>query len=191
MSDSKIYPPSAGFSSHARIKSMDEYRALYGRAEKDIASFWGELAGQELTWFRPYLKTLEWETPYAKWFQGGKINACYNCVDRHVLAGRKDKRAIIWEGEPGETRTITYQELQHLVNQFATILMRLGLETGDAAVIYMPMVPELADRGTGLRASGRRTQRGVRRFFRRGVESSHSRFKSQSCDHRGRCLAAR
>lgn len=144
MSDSKIYEPNAEFSSHARIKNLDQYRAMYERAKADPASFWGELAGQELTWFRPYLKTLEWEAPYAKWFVGGKINACYNCVDRHVLAGRKNKRAIIWEGEPGETRTITYEELQRLVNRFATVLMRLHVKTGDTAVIYMPMIPELA-----------------------------------------------
>lgn len=144
MSESQIYPPKTEFSSQARIKNLDQYREMYARAKADPASFWGELAGQELTWFRPYLKTLEWDAPYAKWFQGGRINACYNCVDRHVLAGRKDKPAIIWEGEPGDTRTLTYEELQRLVNRLATILMRMEIRTGDTAVIYMPMIPELA-----------------------------------------------
>ena len=143
MSESKLYPPSEEFSSRARIESMDEYRDLYARAKADPAAFWGELAGRELTWFKPYLKTLEWEPPYAKWFVGGKLNACYNCVDRHVLAGRKDKRAIVWEAESGETRTFTYEELHRLVNRFVTILTRMGVRPGDAAILYMPMIPEL------------------------------------------------
>ena len=143
MSESKTYLPNPEFSSRARIKNMDEYHALYARAKADPASFWGELAGQELTWFQPYLKTLDWQPPYAKWFAGGKLNACYNCVDRHVLGGRANKPAIIWEGESGESVTLTYEKLQELVNRFATILMRQGVRTGDTAIIYMPMIPEL------------------------------------------------
>ena len=143
MAELTTYQPNPEFSSRARIKSLEEYREMYARAQADPAAFWGELGGKELTWFSPYLKTLEWEPPYAKWFVGGKLNACYNCVDRHVLAGRGDKRAIIWEGEPGDTRTLTYNDLQALVNRFATILLRLKIYKGHTAIIYMPMVPEL------------------------------------------------
>ncbi|MBV8553510.1 MAG: acetate--CoA ligase [Acidobacteriaceae bacterium] len=142
MSDLKIYPPSAEFVARANVKGMDAYRELYDRARQDPPKFWSELASQELAWFRPFAQTLEWDPPNAKWFTGGKINACYNCVDRHAASERKTKPAIIWEGEPGDQRIITYEELQRLVSRFATILRQLGYKTGDRAVIYMPMIPE-------------------------------------------------
>ena len=105
--------------------------------------FGPSLALKELTWFRPFSQTLEWEPPFAKWFTGGKINACYNCVDRHLTTARRTKPALIWEGEPGDQRIITYEELHRLVCRFATVLRRLEYKTGDRAVIYMPMIPEL------------------------------------------------
>jgi acetyl-CoA synthetase len=122
---------------------MPAYREIQERAAADPAKFWAELASRELTWFEPFHQPLDWQPPFAKWFVGGKINACYNCVDRHLLAGRQDKPALIWEGEPGDERVITYQELHRLVSRFATILKNLGYREGDRAVIYMPMVPEL------------------------------------------------
>jgi acetyl-CoA synthetase len=143
MSDSKLYAPSPEFAAHAHVKSMEEYRELYDRAQKNPEVFWAELAQTELTWFRPFAQTLEWEPPHVKWFAGGKINACYNCVDRHLATARKGKPAFIFEGEPGDKRVITYEELHRLVSRFATALKQLGYQTGDRAVIYMPMIPEL------------------------------------------------
>ena len=105
--------------------------------------FWGDLATKELTWFRPFGRTLEWDPPHARWFVGGKINAAYNCVDRHLHTHRKTKPAIVWEGEPGDRRTLTYEDLHHEVCRFANTLIHLGCRLGDRAVIYMPMVPEL------------------------------------------------
>ncbi len=143
MSDSKTYAPSPEFAGHAYVKSMDQYRELYDRAKRDPERFWADLALEELTWFRPFGQTLEWELPFAKWFSGGKINACYNCVDRHLATARKGKLAFIFEGERGDQRTITYAELHRLVSRFATVLKQLQYGTGDRAVIYMPMIPEL------------------------------------------------
>ncbi len=143
MSDSKTYPPSAEFTARAHIKSIEERNALYERASTDPNGFWAEMAKKELAWFQPFGKTLEWEPPFAKWFVGGRINACYNCIDRHLDGPRRTKPAFIWEGEPGDQRIITYEELHRLVSRFATVLKRLGYKTGDRAIIYMPMVPEL------------------------------------------------
>ncbi len=143
MSDSKTYPPQADFVEHAHLKGLDAYRELYELAKTDPDRFWGDLALNELTWFRPFSKVLEWDPPFAKWFTGAKINACYNCIDRHLKTDRRTKPALIWEGEPGDQRTITYEELHRLVSRFATVLKRLGYHTGDRAIIYMPMIPEL------------------------------------------------
>ncbi|MGA8029488.1 MAG: acetate--CoA ligase [Bryobacteraceae bacterium] len=143
MSDSKTYPPGEDFIARAQVKGMDSYRELYDSAQRDPETFWAGLALKELTWFRPFSQTLEWRTPFAKWFTGGKINACYNCVDRHLTTARKSKPALIWEGEPGDQRIITYEELHRLVCRFAAVLRRLKYKTGDRAVIYMPMIPEL------------------------------------------------
>ncbi len=144
MSDVKSYPPPSEFVSRANVKGMDEYRRLYEEAKLNPEVFWANLARTELTWFSPFVKTLEWDSPRATWFIEGKLNACYNCVDRHLLTSRKTKPAIIWEGEPGETRVITYEELHRLISRFSTILLRNKIKTGDRAIIYMPMVPELA-----------------------------------------------
>jgi len=143
MSDSKTYAPSADFVAHAQVKGMEAYQELYYRAKENPERFWGDLAKEQLTWFKPFSKTVEWNSPYAKWFVGGRINACHNCVDRHLTTPRRTKPAIIWEGEPGDQRIITYEELHVLVCRFASVLKRLGYNTGDRAVIYMPMIPEL------------------------------------------------
>src|SRR4051812_14039779 len=143
MSDQTTFNPSPEFSAQSNIKSLDEYRSMYERAKADPERFWGDLAAKELTWFRPFAQSLEWDPPQAKWFAGGKINAAYNCIDRHLETDRKTKPAIVWEGEPGDRRTLTYEDLYHQVCRFTYTLMQLGCRTGDRAVIYMPMVPEL------------------------------------------------
>lgn len=143
MSDLKTYAPSPEFAARAHVNSLDVYRDLYDRARSNPDQFWTELARNELTWFQPFGKALEWEPPFAKWFVGGRINACYNCVDRHLETPRRTKPALIWEGEPGDQRIITYEQLHRLVSRFATVIQKLGYVTGDRAVIYMPMVPEL------------------------------------------------
>jgi acetyl-CoA synthetase len=122
---------------------MEQYRKLCDRAKQSPERFWAELATENLTWFKPFQHTLEWHPPNAKWFGGGTINACYNCVDRHLETARRTKPAFIWEGEPGDQRIITYEELHRLVNRFASVLTTLGFRENDRAVIYMPMVPEL------------------------------------------------
>ncbi len=149
MSDSQattgaVYYPPAEFSAKAVIKSMEQYQQMWEQAIQDPAGFWGPLAKEELHWFEPFEEVLRWEEPYAQWFVGGKTNACYNCVDRHLDSWRRTKAAIVWEGEPGDSRTLTYQELHREVCRFANGLKKLGLRAGDRVSIYMPMVPELA-----------------------------------------------
>jgi acetyl-CoA synthetase len=143
MAEERIYPPSPDFVKHANVKGMEGYRALYKHAEEQPAEFWGELAEKELFWFEKWSKVFEWNPPFVKWFVGGKTNVSYNCLDRHLATHRKNKVAILWEGEPGDQRMITYQELYRLVARFANVLKSRGLKTGDRAVIYMPMIPEL------------------------------------------------
>jgi acetyl-CoA synthetase len=123
---------------------MEAYRALYKQAEENPESFWGGLAETEVHWFQKWSHVFEWDPPFVKWFVGGKTNVCYNCVDRHVAAGRGDQVAFHWEGEPGDKRTITFSELLGLVQKFANVLLAQGLKTGDRAIIYMPMIPEAA-----------------------------------------------
>ncbi|MCC6145440.1 MAG: acetate--CoA ligase [Candidatus Hydrogenedentes bacterium] len=138
-----IEPPKA-FSEAARFKSMQEYHELYERSVKNPEKFWGEMA-EELHWFKKWDRVLNSENaPTQKWFEGGKINISYNCLDRHVGTWRKNKAAIIWEGEPGDQETITYQELHRRVSRFANGLKKLGVSKGDRVAIYMPMIPELA-----------------------------------------------
>ena len=143
MQESRVFPPSAEFAAQARIGSLAAYEALWKEAAADPEAFWGKLAG-ELHWFEPYTKVLEWKEPFAKWFVGGKTNASYNCLDLHLTTARKNKAAILWEGEPGDQRTLTYQQLHREVCKFANVLKGLGVQTGDVVSIYMPMVPELA-----------------------------------------------
>jgi acetyl-CoA synthetase len=124
---------------------MEGYRDLYQRAEGDPEKFWGELAEKELHWFEKWSQVLDWSNPpFAKWFVGAKTNVSYNCLDRHLDGPRADKPAIIWEGEPGDRRIISYRELHRLVSRFANVLKARGFKAGDRAIIYMPMVPEAA-----------------------------------------------
>ncbi|MFN0170249.1 MAG: acetate--CoA ligase [Bryobacteraceae bacterium] len=139
-----VYPPSPEFVSKAHVQGMEGYRALWERAREHPEDFWGELAEKELHWFEKWSHVFEWHPPYAKWFVGGKTNVSYNCLDRHLSTPRKNKAAIIWESESGDQRILTYQELHRLVCRFASVLQQRGLKTGDTAIIYMGMVPEVA-----------------------------------------------
>ena len=143
MASDTLYQPPKEFSKRASVASMDQYREIYRQATEDPEGFWGRFAEKELHWFEKWSRVLEWEAPFAKWFVGGKTNMSYNCLDRHLLTWRKNKAAIIWEGEPGDERVLTYQELYRRVARFANVLKQLGLKTGDRSIIYMPMVPEL------------------------------------------------
>ncbi len=140
--ENRVFMPPKEFSSKAHIKSFEEYEQLYSEATKDPEKFWASIAEENLHWFRKWDKVLEWNEPHAKWFIGGKINASYNCLDRHVQTWRRNKAAIIWEGEPGEIRTLTYQQLFREVCRFANALKSLGVKTGDRVAIYMPLIPE-------------------------------------------------
>ncbi len=144
MVEQRLFPPSPEFSAKARIKSFDEYQQLVDRAAEDYEEFWAAEAREHLHWFEPFTKTLEWNAPFAKWFPGGKTNACFNCLDAQIAAGHGDRTAIIFEGEPGDTRKLTYRELHREVCLFANALKGLGVQTGDVVSIYMPMTPELA-----------------------------------------------
>jgi len=143
MPDRKTYPPGSDFVKQAHVQGLDAYTKLYQQAAADPEAFWAGLAEKELHWFEKWSHTLDWKPPFAKWFVGGKINASHNCLDRHLTTARKNKAAIIWEGEPGDQRILTYQELHREVSRFANGLKSLGFKSGDRAIIYMPMVPEL------------------------------------------------
>ena len=134
--DNRRYPPSPEFAAQANAQP--------GIYERDFEEFWATEARERVSWFEPFDKLYEWELPYAKWYLGGKLNVAYNCVDRHVEAGLGDRVAYHWEGEPGDTRTITYAELQRDVVRFANALKEIGVRKGTAVAIYMGMIPELA-----------------------------------------------
>ncbi len=139
----RVFAPPPEFAAKAHVKSLEEYEALYQRSLDDPEGYWADVA-RELHWFTPWTKVLEWNPPWVKWFVGGKINLCYNAVDRHALGGRKDKTAILWEGEPGEVRRLSFAELHAEVQKFANVLKGLGIKKGDRVAIYMGMTPELA-----------------------------------------------
>ncbi|MEG4068458.1 acetate--CoA ligase [Microcoleus sp. Pol11C2] len=142
--EKRLFHPPAEFSEKAHIKSLEEYQALYDKAKADPQAFWAELAAQELHWFQNWDTVLDWQPPFAKWFVNGKINISYNCLDRHLTTWRKNKAALIWEGEPGDSRTLTYAQLHREVCQMANVIKELGVQKGDRVGIYMPMIPEAA-----------------------------------------------
>ncbi len=156
LQESRVFPPPAEFAAQANIKSEEDYNRLWTRAKDDPAGFWGEMAAN-LHWFRKWDKVLDGTMPNTRWFVGGKLNASYNCLDRHLETWRKNKAAIIWEGEPGDSRVLRYQDLHREVCRCANVLKKLGIKTGDRVTLYMPMIPELviamlacADRGHAL-----------------------------------------
>ncbi len=142
LQETRVFPPAADFAKKAHVKSLEEYEKIYKEAKDNPEKFWGGIA-EELYWFKKWDKVLEWNAPWAKWFVGGEINLSYNCLDRHVQTWRRNKAALIWEGEPGDTRTVTYQQLLIEVQKFANVLKNLGIKKGDRVAIYMGMVPEL------------------------------------------------
>src|SRR5207247_6084673 len=143
LKEQRIFPPSPEFSKHAHIHSLEVYDSITKRAAEDPEGYWADIAA-ELDWFEPWKKVLEWDSPFAKWFVGGKTNIAFNCIDRHLSSATKNKVAILWEGEPGDVRALSYQMLHYEVCRFANVLIALGLQKGYRATIYMGMVPELA-----------------------------------------------
>jgi len=141
--EDRVFPPPAEFAAKAHIKSLAEYEALYAESIADPEAFWARAAA-DLDWFAPWTKVLDWQVPNAKWFVDGKLNLCHNCVDRHALSARRDKVALLWEGEPGEVRSLTYADLHTQVQKAANALKSLGIKKGDRVAIYMGMCPELA-----------------------------------------------
>jgi acetyl-CoA synthetase len=137
--EGRKFPPSKAFVKQAQVNSASVYR----QAARDPVKFW-EGQAKQLRWMRPWKKALDWKLPSAKWFVGGKLNVSDNCLDRHVEGPRRNKAAIVWEGEPGDSRVLTYRDLWRDVNQFAAALKRHGVKKGDTVTIYMPMVPEVA-----------------------------------------------
>jgi acetyl-CoA synthetase len=142
LQESRIFESPDAFRAQAHVASLEDYERLHYRAVHNPEEFWGEIAG-ELHWFKPWDKVLEWDCPWAKWFSGGETNLSYNCLDRHVANGRRNKAALIWEGEPGEVQTLTYQQLLLEVCKFANVLKSMGLKKGDRVAIYMGMCPAL------------------------------------------------
>jgi acetyl-CoA synthetase len=141
--EKRVFKPSKELSGHARIKSLRQYRRMYQESIERPDKFWAREAG-ELSWQKKWRKVLEWKPPFAKWFTGGELNLSENCLDRHLTTHRRNKAAIIWEGEPGERRTLTYQQLYREVCRFANVLKRNKVGRGDRVIIYMPTSPEVA-----------------------------------------------
>jgi acetyl-CoA synthetase len=143
LTENRVFEPPKDFAEGARIRSMADYERLYRESINEPERFWAREA-DELLWRSKWERVLEWNAPFAKWFVGGQLNVSENCLDRHLTNGRRNKAAIIWEGEPGEQRTLTYQQLHREVCRFANVLKRNGVETGDRVIIYMPTIPEAA-----------------------------------------------
>jgi acetyl-CoA synthetase len=141
--ENRVFKPSKEFSKKARIQSLAQYRAMWEESIKKPERFWAREAA-ELVWQKKWTRVLEWKEPFAKWFVGGKLNVSENCLDRHLGTPRQNKAAIVWEGEPGEKRTLTYQQLHRDVCRFANVLKRNGVKKGARVIIYMPMIPEAA-----------------------------------------------
>ncbi len=142
LKENRLFEPNEQFQAAAHVKSLEQYEQLYKEAADNPDAFWARYA-DELHWFKKWDKALDWDLPTAKWFIGGEINISYNCLDRHLTTWRRNKAAIIWEGEPGEVRTLTYQQLHIEVCKFANVLKSLGIKKGDRVAIYMGMTPEL------------------------------------------------
>ena len=150
LQEKRVFQPAKAFAKRAHIKSLAEYRKLYRESIASPEKFWGKRAKEELIWFKPWRKVLQWQEPFAKWFVGGQLNVSYDCLDRHLGTPTANRAALIWEGEPaapgkpGEERTLTYKQLHHEVCLFANVLKRNGIQAGDRVLIYLPMVPEAA-----------------------------------------------
>jgi len=141
--ENRVFKPAKEFVKKARVQSLAQYRKMWQESIKRPDRFWAREAA-ELAWNKKWSKVLDWKEPFAKWFVGGKLNISENCLDRHLEGPRKNKAALIWEGEPGERRVITYQQLHRDVCRFANVLKRNQIKKGDRVIIYMPMIPEAA-----------------------------------------------
>src|SRR5437868_3675673 len=141
--EKRVFKPAKDFAKKARVKSLAQYRKMYRESNRRPDTFWVREA-KELTWPKPWKKVLDWRAPFAKWFIGGQLNISENCLDRHLASHRRNKAAIVWEGEPGEKRTLTYQQLHHEVCRFANVLKRNKIKKGDRVIIYLPTIPEAA-----------------------------------------------
>src|SRR5262245_23453668 len=146
LKEKRVFKPASAFAKQANWskKQVNAWRKLGAR---DPERFWSKMAKEHVTWFTPWKKVLDWKPPFAKWFVGGKLNLSYNCLDRHLEgehAWRRNKAAIVWEGEPGDQRVLTYGQLHREVCKFANVLQSLGVRKGDRVAIYMPMIPEIA-----------------------------------------------
>src|SRR5260370_14954641 len=139
----RIFKPPRDFAKNARIKSLAQYRRMYQESMRQPAKFWAREAS-ELVWRARWKKVRESKAPFAKWFVGGKLNISENCLDRHLTGPRRNKAAIIWEGEPGERRTLTYQQLHSEVCRFANVLKRNSIKKRDRVIVYLPNIPEAA-----------------------------------------------
>src|SRR6476469_9583285 len=137
LTEDRVFPPNPAFTAAANANDP----TVYAQAEADPEAFWSGWAKQ-LDWIRPWTTVCEWNPPHAKWFVGGTLNVSANCLDRHVRTGRRNKAALIFEGEPGDRRTLTYWDLYVQVNQFANVLKSLGVKKGDRVAIYLPLIPE-------------------------------------------------
>ena len=141
--EERVFPPPPEFSCHAHVPDRTRYDALYRWSVDDPEGFWREMAGR-LRWMAPFKRVLDWQPPFAKWFVGGRLNIADNCLDRHLSGPRRNKAALVWEGEPGERRVLTYHALHREVCRFANVLKGLGVRAGDRVGIYLPMIPEAA-----------------------------------------------
>jgi acetyl-CoA synthetase len=142
LKEQRVFPPDPAFAAAAHVKSLAEYERIYRQSVEEPEAFWAGVA-RELDWFTPWTRVLDWNPPDAKWFVGATLNISYNCLDRHLTTWRRNKAAIIWEGEPGDRRVLTYQMLHREVVRCAAALKQLGVRRGDRVAIYMPMIPEL------------------------------------------------
>jgi acetyl-CoA synthetase len=141
--EKRVFKPPKGFQRRARIKSLAQYQKMYRESIRQPVKFWTREA-KELTWHKPWKRVLDWKAPFAKWFVGGQLNISENCLDRHLTGPRRNKAALLWEGEPGEKRTLTYQQLHREVCRFANVLKRNNVRKGDRVIIYLPTIPEAA-----------------------------------------------
>jgi acetyl-CoA synthetase len=143
LKEKRVFQPPSEFSAKAHVDGAAALDSLVAEARRDPEQFWAGVAG-DLDWFTPWEKVLDWNPPFAKWFVGGQTNLCHNAVDRHLSTWRRNKAAIIWEGEPGDSRVLTFDDLRRETSRFANVLKKLGVQTGDRVGLYMPMIPELA-----------------------------------------------
>jgi acetyl-CoA synthetase len=141
--ETRVFEPDKSFARKAEIKSLAKYRKMYRKSIENPDKFWAKEA-RELEWQERWTKVFTWRAPFAKWFVGGKLNVSENCLDRHLKGRNRNKAAIIWEGEPGDKRTLTYQQLHREVCRFANVLKRNEIHKGDRVIIYMPSIPEAA-----------------------------------------------